>query len=685
MMKKRIWLFAGLLAFGLSACGDDPAKSSGSDQEQEEPEFPDEVPDDTPVEEPEEPPTPTLEITSPEDGDIIGNPRVDITGLAEHLDRIAVNEESVRVSDGEWDVRLVLEEGEQVIEATGEGAESDSVTVFIDTSPPELVIESPDRGTFVDAVEFGSVTVSGHASDTVSGVASVTINGIEAELSEGAFEYTYTPIVGTNLLEIVATDGVGRSTHVTRSLIFGEFSDREARTTDAIVAFLREDGFDVIEEFAAPLIEDQLSSAIGGALGSGPVEITNFSYGDVEMDLAPADGYIDVDLRMYDLQIDIRAEQDVWVTTIVIEVGVLANPAQINAQIIPTVSETGVIGIELRQGELQLHEFGFTLGDLPTWITDLASDFVAELVELIMQTALASFTLDDLFDPSTMLRTIDLLGATLEFDLLVTEIPISPAGLALLADAAVFGVVEEVRGPGPVYLEGTLDDYPSERSFNLAMAYNLINALLNAVWETGMLDINLAELLGDSGSSIPIPLNVAGLSLLVGPELAERYPGDAPVILELRPLLPPVGLPELDPDIGAMNATIGDMLIDFSVELDDGTIERWATLAAHLDLDIDLEWVDGGISPSIGIVGVMDLDDEPVFDLDDEGLEETMAGLMNMLPSLVTGALGEGGLGDFAGFELREMTFTSLEKAPYLVVGADLAVAEEVPEPDPTP
>ena len=134
-----------------------------------------------------------------------------------------------------------------------------------------------------------------------------------------------------------------------------------------------------------------------------------------------------------------------------------------------------------------------------------------------------------------------------------------------------------------------------------------------------------------------------------------------------------------------MNVTIGDMLIDFSVELEDGTTERWATLAAHLGLDIDLEWIDGGISPSIGIVGVMDLDDEPVFDLDDEGLEETMAGLMNMLPSLVTGALGEQGLGDFAGFELREMTFTSLEKAPYLVVGADLAVAEAPAEPAPSP
>lgn len=683
-MKKRIWLFACLLAFGLAACGDDPTKSNSGDQVEDEPEFPDEVPDE-PVDEPEEPPTPTLEITAPEDGDIIGNPRVDITGLAEHLDRIAVNDESVRVNDGEWEVRMVLEEGEQVIEATGEGAESDSVTVFIDTSPPVLLIETPERGTFVDSVEFGTVTVSGHASDTVSGVASVSINGVEADLADGAFQYTYTPIVGTNLLEIVATDGVGRSTHVTRSLVFGEFSDREARTPDAIIAYLREDGFDVLEEFAGPLIEEQLSTAISGALGSGPVEITNFSYGAVEMDLAPADGYIDVNLRMYDLQIDIRAEQDVWVTTIVIEVGVVANPAEISAQIIPTISETGVIGLQLNQGELLLHEFGFTLGDLPSWVTDLAAGFVADLVELIMRTALSSFALDDLFDPATLLRTIDLLGATLEFDLLVTEIPITPAGLALLADAAVFGVAEEVRGPGPLHLEGTLDDYPSERSFNLALAYNFINALLNAVWETGMLDINLAELLGDSGSSIPIPLNVAGLSLLVGEELALNYPASAPVILELRPLLPPVGLPELDPEVGAMNVTIGDMLIDFSVELEDGTTERWATLAAHLGLDIDLEWIDGGISPSIGIVGVMDLDDEPVFDLDDEGLEETMAGLMNMLPSLVTGALGEQGLGDFAGFELREMTFTSLEKAPYLVVGADLAVAEAPAEPAPSP
>ena len=668
------------------ACGSDPPTGAGP-IDQADPDAGDLTLDvrHEPVDEPEpetEPEVRTIAITSPADGELIPMRRVRITGTAENLNRVLVNGERTDVEDGEWAHFLLLDEGEVTIEATGTDAEPDSVTIVIDISPPDIVVETPERGTFAIEGEEDSVLVSGTASDQYSEIAAVYINGTTAALEDGAFTYNYIPDEGMNLLEIEAEDELGHKTHVTRSLIYGTFAMRDVLTPDALAVFLREDGFDVIEEFAEPLIEEQLATAIGGVLGAGPIEVTGFTYTSIEIDLAPADGYIATNLKMHGLQVDIRVEQDIWITTLVIETSIYADPAELDAQIIPTVSEEGVIGIEFVEGTVELHNFRFELGDLPTFVTDLASGFLAEIAELVMNLALSSFAFDDLFDPSTLLRNIDLFGITLNFDFLVTSIPITPAGVALWADAAMLAEIEEPRGPGPLFLDGVLNELPAERMFNLLFAYNLINGILSTFWESGALDLNLAELLGGAGGSIPIPLNIGGFALLIGPELTEHYPADTPVILELRPLLPPLGMPLLDPELGAMSVFVGDMMLDFSVELDSGETERWASAAVYLDLAVDLSWVDGGIVPEIALTGVIDLDEEPVFDLDDETFEDALGGILDMIPSLVAGGLNEFGLGDFQGFELRDMVFSSLEKAPYLLVGADLAVAEETAPPD---
>ena len=683
-MFQRLCLLTLLTVSVLfAACGSDPPKGAdpadtGVAYNPDVPEEPQEEPADEPEPEPE---IRSITITAPVDGERVPVRRIRVRGTAENLSRVSVNGQSTEVVDGEWERFLLLDEGEVLIEATGDDAEPDSVTIVVDLSPPDIVIVTPERGTFVNRETDDTVLVSGYATDQFSSVTSVLVNGEEAELDDGAFSYVYVPAEGLNLLEIEAADELDHQTHVTRSLIFGAFGPRETLTTDALAVFLRSDGFNVIEEFAEPLIEEQLGTAIGGALGTGAVEITSFTYTSIGIDLAPADGYIATNLKMYGLQLDIRVEQDIWVTTLVIETSIFADPAELDAQIIPTVSEEGVIGIQFVEGTVELHNFRFELGDLPTFVTDLASGLLASVAELVMNLALSSFAFDELFDPSTLLRNIDLFGMTLQFDFLVTAIPITPAGLALWADAALYGEVEEARGPGPLYLEGELTELPAERMFNLLLAYNLINSVFFTFWELEALDLNLAELMGGGGASVPIPLNIAGFALIVGQELAEQYPPQAPVILELRPLLPPLGMPLLNPDEGAMSVFIGDMMIDFSVELPSGEVERWASAAVYMDLDVDLSWVDGGIVPEIALVSVIDLDDEPVIDLDDVAFEDALSGILDMIPGLVAGGLNEFGLGSFQGFELRDMVFSSLEKAPYLLVGADLAISEE-PAPD---
>ena len=126
-----------------------------------------------------------------------------------------------------------------------------------------------------------------------------------------------------------------------------------------------------------------------------------------------------------------------------------------------------------------------------------------------------------------------------------------------------------------------------------------------------------------------------------------------------------------------MSALIGDMMLDFSVELPSGETERWATAAVYLDVAVDLTWVDGGLVPELNVTGVIDLDDEPVVDLDDRAFEEAVGGVLDLIPGLLADSMNEFGLGDILpGLELRDMVCSSLEKAPYVLVSADLAVAE---------
>ena len=649
--------------------GDDPGSVSGTPTDRLRPGATD------PDREPETPLIP-ITITEPLDGSLLGQPRVRVSGTAEGLETVAVNGQSTEVEDGLFSVFVLLDEGIAVIEATGAHAEPDSVEVLIDLTPPVLVITTPDRGYF--SIEGEEVLVAGETYDELSAVVRVAVNGGPVFLWGRAFDFDLTPEPGLNLIEIEAEDAAGNIAHATRCLISGNYSAVETPSRDALGAFVREDVFPMIEEMAVPILEDQISAALGGLGGGGDVEIRSVTYSSILLDMAPDWGFIYTNLKMYNLRIEVRVTFEVLWWDVSVSGSVSADPADVTIRIIPTVGADGSLGITLSNGDVNLNNFRFDISGIPGFIERLLFGLVGDIAEDLISDALRSFVLEDLFDPSSLLRTIDLLGTTLEFNLLVTEIPITPAGVSLWANALVLGEVIHA-GPGSLMLPGELTELPSDRTFNLAVAYNFINQLFNALWGAGALDLDLAALL--AGTSTPIPLNVAGFSLFVGEEILTHFPPNAPVVLDARPLLPPVAMPEFDPEIGIMGLGIGDMLLDLSVEHEDGTRERFATAAIYIDMGIDLAWIDGGLVPSIALRAVVDTDDEPIFDIDDDAFESNLADLMAMIPDLVAGGLDEFGLAGFEGFELTNMTFRSLEKAPYLVIGADLNIVPPTETP----
>jgi len=626
-----------------------------------------------------DPATPGILIESPENGALLSRQRVLVSGLASQLDEIELNGESVDVVDGRWEHHLFLDEGSNPIEAHADETVVDTIEVMVDITPPQVTIESPERGTFGIMALTDFIHVNGQASDAYSDVVAVTVNGIPTALgADGLFELDYEAELGTNLIEVEAEDAAGNISHDTRAVLHGNYHPRAVMTPHALAAFFRADGFDVIEEIAVGLITEQVQDAVAGAAGSGSVEIERFTFSRVELDLVPQNGYIAANIKMYDMRVDVEVEFEIDLLfdeiDVTVDGNVRANPAEVSARIIPTLSPDGVIGIEFAGGDVSLHSFRFDISGIPGFIESLLDGLVRDIAEDVLNDALEDFALNDLFDPATLLRSIDLLGTTLEFDFVVTAIPITPQGITMLSHAAVYNSAAEERGPGPFIWPGGLSDVSADRVLNLAFAYNLINRLFYTMWESGGLDIDLAELMGDGGAdAVPLPLDTTAFSLLVGDELLTRYGSGVPIQMALRPLLPPVAEPFFHAtEPGVMRLEIGDMLIDFSVELDDGSSETWATVAMYADMIIDLAWEDGGLVPTIELVSVLDVYEEPIFDLDDVALEQTLEDLMVLLPGLVAGSLDEFGLSEFEGIGIEGMLFRSLEKSPYLVVGADI-------------
>lgn len=98
----------------------------------------------------------------------------------------------------------------------GNEAIQKSISFKIDTVPPELSVTSPVDGFITNQ---SSVTVSGTTNDVTSSPVTLTVNGASVQVyDDGTFSTTVSLVTGENEITVVATDGAGRSTTVTRTV-----------------------------------------------------------------------------------------------------------------------------------------------------------------------------------------------------------------------------------------------------------------------------------------------------------------------------------------------------------------------------------------------------------------------------------------------------------------------------------
>lgn len=167
---------------------------------------------------------PTIALTSPTTGQMVSNATFTVTGTVSDdrsgVSGVTVNGGAATVSGGTFSRTITLSEGANIITAVASDAAGNTATatgsVLLDTIPPSLTVAYPAGSLITNQPQ---ITVTGTSSDGGSGLASVTVNGTAVTVSGGAYSRTLTLAEGQNTITVIATDRVGHTTTLTRSVL----------------------------------------------------------------------------------------------------------------------------------------------------------------------------------------------------------------------------------------------------------------------------------------------------------------------------------------------------------------------------------------------------------------------------------------------------------------------------------
>jgi hypothetical protein len=147
-----------------------------------------------------------LDVGSPADGLVTGNPVLLVTGLTDVEARVQVNGRDVGVSSGRFSTTVYLSEGNNtvLVAATDDAGNSATVarSVVLDTLAPFIEVLSPRNDSYINVAQ---ALVSGR---TEPG-ARVTVDGHPLVNSDGRFSLAVDLPNETNLVEIESRDAAG--------------------------------------------------------------------------------------------------------------------------------------------------------------------------------------------------------------------------------------------------------------------------------------------------------------------------------------------------------------------------------------------------------------------------------------------------------------------------------------------
>jgi hypothetical protein len=161
-----------------------------------------------------------LQINSPAPLQLFSSNPVTVTGTVDNANAaVIVNGVAATVSGGFFTATgVTLREGRTLLTASATSADggvgSDTVPVFLDTTPPVVHIDNPGSGAIVTSPQ---IDVTGNVNDLVTGTVngaqvSVSVNGVAADVANRSFAaHNVLLVPGANTITAVATDHAGNT------------------------------------------------------------------------------------------------------------------------------------------------------------------------------------------------------------------------------------------------------------------------------------------------------------------------------------------------------------------------------------------------------------------------------------------------------------------------------------------
>ena len=583
----------------------------------------------------------TIEIQSPEHESSHAQRQVVVEGTADNVDTIDLNGETVPILDGQFEQTLIFDDdGLHTISASSNGVE-DSLDIIIDTHLPEVTIESPARGTMIDAEadDSGEVMVRGQLGEIgPSELLYINVGGTLLSQSDdldddGAFETPVEIREGLNTITIDVMDNARNQTENHRALIYGPLQDAHSPVDEALRLDIdNPTGLDALSELIDAVVQPELLDDFleqGLDIQDGiSVDIDELSWDSVDVQVTPQDGYLELSLTIEDLLLAGAFNLGDGTTDGSIAIGELTVDLDLDI----TPSEAGDdLHFDILDDHIDIDDISVDVGGQnQSWAEPLLAAAIGFTFDEILNQLLG----ESLFDPDFLTQDIELLGRTLTLTLVLEDILISTSGIvayvALEFPGDVADGVADLPGalhrPRPSGLVANI-----ERPFLLHTHRTAVDRILHALFNSGLIHQTLG---GDDieGIDLPIELTAGGLAALMDSQIANIHDSDTPAELHVHPLLPPVT--ELGHDLDA-TIYLGDLLIDFKLRPQPGDTTHFLTVALQAEAHVDFDISEEGLDLDIDLELIGDVIEAPLFDISEDDSIGVLQNLLGLIPSLL--------------------------------------------------
>lgn len=573
---------------------------------------------------------PTLSITYPKEGDMIRTSNIRIKGEASNTNIVHINGEQTDVVGGIWEIVLPFSQGEQSVNATL-GSVKDSVNFRVDSLGPKLVITEPPRGKYyTEGIDPETIWVRGKVEEPARQLDILTINEqIIQPKADGSFSFEYRLKLGLNEINVAAIDKAGNKTQNIRGVMYGVWTDPTSAIDPGINLFIRESMMGELEKtFREMVTPEMVKSYIESTFSADQLTISSISFDPIDVKIILKKGYIYTDFFIKNL----KMKGVFMIVDTPINTTIEIDQMRATQNIIPFITSDGGFDLRFENEKLELEEkdVRFSIG---TEDSDALRSLAVDVAKAGFGYLLSESVFDQLLDPKVLIRKTELLGRELVFELKLKTLDIFTDGI-LIKTAIIFPAnrpTEVRKVPGALSrLPGAASGGEPVGDIFFTSSQYAFDRISHGIWRSGLFNIELHDK-EFAGHMLPFELTAAGLALALDSRITHIAGPDAPVILRLRPQLPPTT--ELDDKTNKIQVKMGEFLVDF-ILIDQGKEILIATISAFFDLAVTIKVKGFLVELSFETTLRADLIAEPEIDLEDRKTEQLFEDLIALIPKI---------------------------------------------------